>query len=131
MLAAVAIWNLAAINSTAVDTVISMDAYVQDNQTEQAYVQMATTYVNAGRLGIGVCPGSPAAPAPSKPPLQPYGPDSCGTAPYTAALVDERLAYFKQLLASPRTAFRMMNMCCSGLLSETWWTGLRGFYTSL
>lgn len=131
MLAAVAIWNLAAINSTAVDTVISMDAYVQDNQTEQAYVQMATTYVDAGRLGIGVCPGAPAAPAPSKPPLQPYGPDSCGTAPYTAALVDERLAYFKQLLASPRTAFRMMNMCCSGLLSETWWSGLRGFYSGL
>ena len=40
--------------------------------------------------------------------------------PYTTALVEERLNYFKQLLASPRTAFRMMNMCCSGLLSETW-----------
>jgi hypothetical protein len=126
-----AIWNLAALNSTAVDTVISMDTYVQDNQTEQAYVQMATTYVNAARLGIGVCPGTQANPTPSKPPLQPYGPDSCGTAPYTAELVEERLAYFKQLLATPRTAFRMMGMCCSGILSDTWWSGLRGFYSSL
>ena len=161
-----AIWNLAALNSTAVDTVISMDtcewlctaphwltgvgaawgllsidshrtnihicaADVQDNQTEQAYVQMATTYVNAARLGVGVCPGTEANPTPSKPPLQPYGPDSCGTAPYTPELVDERLAYFKQLLATPRTSFRMMNMCCSGLLSEVWWSGLRGFYSSM
>ena len=126
-----AIWNLAALNSTAVDTVISMDTYVQDNQTEQAYVQMATTYVNAARLGVGVCPGTEAKPIPSKPPLQPYGPDSCGTAPYTTELVEERLAYFKKLLATPRTAFRMMSMCCSGLLSEVWWSGLRGFYSTL
>eukprot|EP01045_Picozoa_sp_COSAG04_P028415 COSAG04_NODE_4401_length_2119_cov_2.903465_2_plen_90_part_00 len=56
--------NLAAINSTAVDTAINMDAYVQDNKTEEAYVQMSGTYVNSKRLGIGVCPqkGEPWAP---------------------------------------------------------------------
>ena len=38
------------------DTAINMDAYVQDNKTEEAYVQMSGTYVNSARLGIGVCP---------------------------------------------------------------------------
>ena len=44
------------------DTAINMDAYVQDNKTEEAYVQMSGTYVNSKRLGIGVCPqkGEPA-----------------------------------------------------------------------
>ena len=88
-------------------------------------------------------------------PYQPYGPDSCGPLEWTPAsapspprplrryalvtrhcwaaptVVTERLDYFKTLLANPRTAFRMMNMCCSGILTDVWWAGLEEFYGSL
>ena len=33
--------------------------------------------------------------------------------------------------ADDSTAFRMMNMCCSGIISPTWWKGLGLFYASL
>ena len=37
------------------DTFMNMDAYVQDNQTEEAYMQMAATYLDSSRIGVGVC----------------------------------------------------------------------------
>jgi hypothetical protein len=104
-------------------------------------------YINSARIGVGVCPQA------AKPPLQPYGPDSCGTQPWTPVMVSERLGpfrclfmltcnvqpssrhaairvlftlyrvstgFFKGLLANPRTTFRMMCMCCSGILTDIW-----------
>eukprot|EP01051_Picozoa_sp_SAG22_P013988 SAG22_NODE_1635_length_3925_cov_19.715107_4_plen_314_part_00 len=46
-----AIWNLPAMNASAVDTYIDMDTYVQDNQTEAAYVAMASAYLDPARFG--------------------------------------------------------------------------------
>eukprot|EP01051_Picozoa_sp_SAG22_P013987 SAG22_NODE_1635_length_3925_cov_19.715107_3_plen_59_part_00 len=47
---------------------------------------------------------------------------------YSPAMISERLGYFDGLLADKRTAFRMMNMCCSGILTPDWWTGLTAAY---
>jgi hypothetical protein len=43
-------------------------------------------------------------------------------------MVDERLGYLSALLAKEETRFRMLNMCCSGFISDEWWAGLGTFY---
>jgi len=119
-----AIWNLAAMNSSNLDTIISMDTYAQDNNTMEAYTQVAYGYVTPSKVGMGICPQ----PSPTN---KPYGPDPCGPLPWTDAMVAERLGYLAALMADDSTAFRMMNMCCSGIISPTWWKGLGLFYASL
>jgi hypothetical protein len=43
---------------------------------------MASAYLEPARLGVGICPQA------AKPPLQSFGPDSCGTAAYTPAMMN-------------------------------------------
>lgn len=111
-----AIWNLAALNSTGVNTLMSMDTYVQENSTMEAYTQVALGYIDPARLGVGICP------QPSET-RKPYGPDPCGPLVWTPQMVSERLAYIATL---PRP--RMLNFCCSGVLTDVWWAGLANFY---
>eukprot|EP00038_Savillea_parva_P009726 m.185453 g.185453 ORF g.185453 m.185453 type:complete len:325 (-) comp16453_c0_seq1:58-1032(-) len=114
-----AIWNLGALNDTQIDTLISMDTYVQDNATMEAYTQVALGYIDPGRLGVGVCP------QPSQT-RKPYGPDPCGPNVWTPQMVAERLVYIATL-----PQFQMLNFCCTGILTEVWWDGLADFYAQL
>eukprot|EP00039_Didymoeca_costata_P010752 m.145584 g.145584 ORF g.145584 m.145584 type:complete len:146 (-) comp14950_c0_seq1:86-523(-) len=91
-----AIWNLPAMNSTALDTIISMDTYVQDNSTMEAYTQMAMGYLDFSRFGVGVCPQNSST-------EKPYGPDPCGPQVWSAPMIKERLDYLLSLMASPST----------------------------
>ena len=101
-----------------------MDTYVQDNSTMEAYTQVALGYIDPHRLGVGICPQ----PSTTR---KPFGPDPCGPLNWTSTMVAERLRFLEGLMADDTTRFRMMNMCCSGIISETWWAGLKSFYASL
>ena len=114
-----AIWDVAALNSTAVDVLISMDTYVQDNATMEFAAQAALGHIAPRRLGVGVCP------QPSQT-RKPYGPDPCGPLEWSPAMIAERLQYIAGL---PSVA--MLNFCCTGLISEAWWAGLHTFYEGL
>lgn len=85
-----AIWNLPAMNSSHLDTVISMDTYAQDNTTMEAYTQVALGYITASKLGVGICPQ----PSATK---KPFGPDPCGPLVWTPAMISERLGYLAGL----------------------------------
>eukprot|EP00041_Stephanoeca_diplocostata_P015396 m.293582 g.293582 ORF g.293582 m.293582 type:complete len:91 (+) comp20022_c0_seq18:820-1092(+) len=51
-----AIWNLDVMNMSSTDTFISMDTYVQDNATMEAYTAIALAHLDPRRLGVGICP---------------------------------------------------------------------------
>ena len=86
--------------------------------------QVALGHLDPARLGIGVCPQ----PSATK---KPYGPDPCGPLEWTAGMISERLGYLASLVADPATRFRMLNFCCSGMISDAWWSGLGAFYAGL
>lgn len=99
----VPIWNLAALNSTSIDTLISMDTYVQGNATFEAYSQVAHAYIAPAKLGLGMC----TTPSQSG---TPYGPDPCGSASWTPTMLSERFDYLTAQLASPATGFSQINL---------------------
>ena len=84
----------------------------------------ALGYIAPSKLGVGICPQ----PSSTK---KPYGPDPCGPEEWDAAMVEERMLYLQSLMSSADTAFKMMNVCCAGTMSETWWAGMGTFYKAL
>lgn len=118
------IWNLPALNDTGVDTLISMDTYVQRNATMEFATQVALGHIESSRLGVGICPQ----PSTTQ---KPYGPDPCGPLVWSSEMIAERLGYLGTLMANPATSFRMINFCCTGEISDAWWTGLQSFYSNL
>ena len=109
-----AIWNLPAMNSSTVDTMISMDTYVQNNETFEAYHQVALGHLDATRLGLGMCTGTSAS-------RTPYGPDPCPADAWTAAQLRERFAYLDGAVANGRLA--QLNLWVLPL-PDLWWSQL-------
>lgn len=101
-----------------------MDLYVQENNTMEALTEVALGFIAAEKLGVGICPQ----PSATK---KPYGPDPCGPLEWSEAMVKERMQYLLSLMSSPHTAFKMMNVCCAGTMSEPWWQGMGLFYKAL
>ena len=108
-------WNLAAINGTAVDRVITMDTYVQENRTFEAYAAVASAYVAPTRLGIGMC----AAISTSR---SPYGPDPCPAEAWSDEQLAERFAW----LQSHAHRYSQINVWVLPL-PDNWWAALTKF----
>jgi len=112
------VWNLALLNGTSVDRLISMDTYAQQNATFEAYLAVANAYVDPQRLGLGMC----AAHGPGTP----FGPNPCGAQPWTESMIAERFAFLSTAASTKR--FSQLNMWVLPL-SELWWRALEQFYS--
>ena len=111
------VWNLPYLNGTAVNRLISMDTYVQPNATFEAYFAVATAYIDPRKLGVGMC-------AVVSPTGKPYGPDPCGRAMWSAAMVAERFAFLR--VAAEERRFAQINMWVMPL-PDVWWGALEDF----
>lgn len=112
------VWNLALLNGTSVDRLISMDTYAQQNATFEAYLAVANAYVDPQRLGLGMCA--------ARGPGTPFGPNPCGAQPWTESMIAERFAFLRTAASAGR--FSQLNMWVLPL-SDTWWRALEGFYS--
>lgn len=83
-----AIWNLPAMNASAVDVMISMDTYVKPNSTFEAYYQVAHGHLDPLRTGLGMCTGTSKSGTP-------YGPDPCPSDAWTTDEIQERLRFLE------------------------------------
>lgn len=115
----VPVWDLAAMNASSADRFISMDTYVQGNESFTAYMQVAKGHLDPRRLGVGMCaslvkPGA----------AVPYGPNPCGDKEWTPAMLAERFAFLDAAFA--RGEFSEVAMWVLPL-TDAWWAALRGF----
>ena len=113
------LWDLAAMNASSVDYMISMDTYVPGNATFEAYYNLAAAHIAPDRLGVGMCTG-----VQNSHPFTPFGPDPCGTEAWTPARVLERMKY---LLTVP---FAQLNLWVLPV-PDAWWNGLQFFFHKL
>ena len=112
-----AFWSLAALNGTAVDRLISMDTYVQGNETFEVYMAVANAYAEGSRLGVGMCSQVSKAGTP-------FGPDPCGSEVWTDEMLKERFAFLAT--ASAGGLLSQINMWVLPL-PDNWWAALRAF----
>lgn len=105
-------WNIGALNSTQVDTLISMDTYVPSNNSFEIYFNIAQAHIDLTRLGVGMCTGV------RPPPFTPFGPDPCGINVWTKEKVDERILFLLEKKVSQINLWVLP-------IPEVWWVGLR------
>jgi hypothetical protein len=91
------VWNLPAMNASAVDTYIDMDTYVQDNLTEAAYVRTRLWDSNPQKLFLGL--KNILHPNPSYCIFLPRGPDN--TARFIGGPNRERRSRWPRRTSSP------------------------------
>ena len=118
------IWNLGAMNSSSTDYFISMDTYVQDNSTFEAYFNIASSKMNGERIGVGMCAGTRPAP------YTPYGPNPCPVNPWSTNQLEERFAFLHNLIVKTPNyvPFAQINMWVLPL-SNDWWDVLTKYFT--
>ena len=115
-------WNLAALNATDADTLISMDTYAQQNTTFEFALQVGLGSVAPRKLGVGMKSVNMSAASPHTP----YGPHPYIPQPWTASMLAERFAYLKALTATVPLA--QLNLFVVPEDTERWWPALRAFY---
>ena len=118
------IWNLGAMNSSSTDYFISMDTYVQENKTFEAYLDIARSKLDGRRLGIGMCAGT------RSPPYTPFGPDPCPLDAWTITELEERFEFLDTLVGanSEEAPFSQINMWVLPL-GKSWWTVLQKYFS--
>jgi hypothetical protein len=114
-----AIWNLPAMNDSAVDLMISMDTYVKSNSTFEAYYQVAHGHLDPLRTGIGMCTGTSKSGTP-------YGPDPCPAEAWTSAEIQERLRWLEENAVHNKGAWGINLWVLP--LPDPWWKELNAFY---
>lgn len=117
------IWNLAAMNSSSTDYFISMDTYVQENKTFEAYLDIARSKLDGARIGIGMCAGT------RLPPYTPFGPDPCPLDAWTMTELEERFEFLDTLVGeNSEVPFSQINMWVLPL-GKSWWTVLEKYFS--
>ena len=121
------IWNLGAMNSSSTDYFISMDTYVQENSTFEAYLNIAQSKFNGKRIGVGMCAGT------RPPPYTPYGPDPCPINAWTEEQLEERFQYLDNLIMSSKKTgsdempFSQINMWVLPV-GDSWWKKIEIYF---
>ena len=119
-------WDLAALNSSMTDYLISMDTYVPGNATFEAYLQVAQGHIDGSSIGVGMCTGIRPAP------FTPYGPDPCGLNPWTAERLRERFDFLTEKILKSKSGvsgqpFAQLNLWVMPL-PDIWWEYLEDYY---